>query len=156
MVLLVRPQLLVRARDNVLNQGAEFYAPHAMLRSGKTRTLAPKPLFPGYAFARHPEGRWKFLSGTYGVTKVLGTEHLPAWIPDAELAKLRAREGKDGFIRLESREFEVGEKVRVSRGVVSLDAIVDGMSGRDRVFVLMEFLGALQRAEVAVGDLTRE
>ena len=156
-----RAQYLAKVIYNVKNQGAEIYVPMAMIRVGKRRRLEPRSLFPGYAFVRHPAGRWMFLRGTMGVIDVvLGTgdargDEQPAWLPDAEIARIRARESADGLVRLEAREFEVGERVRVEKGAISIDAIVDGMSSHDRVFVLMEFLGAQQRTEVCVADITK-
>ncbi len=155
-----RAQYLAKVRYNVEVQGAEIYVPRVMTRV-KSSKLLPRPLFPGYAFVRHPEGLWQFLRGTLGIIDVvLGATNdqgdaQPARLPDAEINQIRAREGADGMVRLESSEFKVGEKVRVERGVVSIDVIVDGMSGADRVFVLMEFLGAMQRAEVRAVDITR-
>lgn len=154
-VLRVRAQHLARAEENVRNQGGEFYAPHGLVRSDRTRVLARRPLFPGYAFARHPAGLWTYLRGTRGVSEVLMvTGDQPARLADAEVARLRAREGADGLVRTAACEFAVGERVRVERGALSLDAVVDGMSSHDRVFVLMQVLGGA-RTEVAVRDVYR-
>ncbi|MDP3937719.1 MAG: transcription termination/antitermination NusG family protein [Deltaproteobacteria bacterium] len=151
-----RPQLLARAIINMERQGFECYAPHAMMRGGRARRLRRCPLFMGYVFARHPEARWVSLRGTFGVLGVImGTGERPAPLPHAEIERLRAREGRDGLIKLQECEFEQGERVHLERGVVSLDAIVDGMSGPDRVFVLMQVLGRWTRAEVSVGNLSR-
>lgn len=155
-VVRLRPNQGPRAEDNVKRQGAEFYAPRAMLRSEKTRVLRPQPLFPGYAFVRHPGGQWVYLRGTFGVLDILmATDEKPAYLPAAEIDRLRTREGPDGMIRLEAREFAKGEKVRVDHGSLSLDAVVDGMAGQDRIFVLMGVLGGA-RVDVAVSDVTRE
>ena len=159
-VVRVRPNFLARAIDNMKRQGCECYTPRAMIRSPRTHRLSAQPLFPGYVFARHLAGRWMFLRGTFGVLGVVmgasgaSKDPEPARVPDHELARLRAREGPDGLVRLESREFELGEHVRVDRGAVSMDAIVDGMSGQDRVFVLLQILGGA-RAEVSAQDIYR-
>lgn len=150
-----RAQYLAKVRYNVECQGAEIYVPMAMLRVGKNRVLVPRPLFPGYAFVRHPDGQWMFLRGTFGVLDIImGTGENPARLPDDEIKRIRAREGPDGIVRLASSEFSVGEKVRVEHGAVSLDGIVDGMAGRDRVYVLLELLGAPRRTEVDVRNIT--
>ena len=154
-VVRVRPQLIARAITNMERQGFECYAPHAMMRVGRARHLRRCPLFMGYMFARHPEARWVSLRGTFGVLSVLmGTDERPAPLPHAEIKRLRAREGRDGLVQLKEREFEQGERVRLERGAVSLDAVVDGMSGPDRVFVLMQVLGTWARTEVSAKDLT--
>lgn len=156
-----RPWLVLHVRDfrkaaeNVRNQGAEWYAPFARLRSERTRLLTVRPLFPGYAFARPRTRAWVFLRSTRGVAGVLmRTEEAPAWCPHVEIARLRAREGPDGLVRLNAEEFRVGERVRVEKGYGSFDAIVDGMAGQERVFVLLQVLGG-GRAEVSVRDVWR-
>lgn len=153
-VVRLRPNQGARAEDNVRRQGAEYYAPRALVRSLKTRVLRPAPLFPGYAFVRHPDDKWHFLRGTFGVLDVIMATDGPAYLPPTEMDRLRAREGPDGLVRLEAREFERGEHVRVDRGPLSLEAVVDGMAGQDRIYVLLGVLGGV-RAEVPVRDVTR-
>ena len=159
-VVRVRPNFLVRAVDNMARQGCECYVPRAMIRSPRTHRLLVQPLFPGYVLVRHPEGRWMFLLGTFGVLGMImeasgaSKDPKPARVPDAEIARLRAREGPDGLVRLEAREFKLGERVHVDHGAVSMDAVVDGMASQDRVFVLLQILGGV-RAEVRAQDIYR-
>lgn len=153
MVVRVRPNLLARALVNMERQGYECYAPRAVLRGPRGRPQV-RPLFPGYVFARS-SGAWASLNGTLGVLGlVMGAGEQPAALPAAEVDALRARESGDGLIHLEQlAPFKAGEPVRVARGAVSLDAVFDGMSGEDRVFVLLEFLGRQVRTEVGVEDV---
>ncbi len=150
-----RAQFLAKVQYNVKNQGAEMYVPMAMIRVGAKRRLEPRPLFPGYAFVRHPAGLWLFLRGTFGVLDVvMGRGENPAWLPDDQIERIRSREGPDGVVRLQSSEFKQGEKVRVESGVLSFDAIVDGMASHERVFVLWNVLGHQMRTEVDVKDIS--
>lgn len=151
MVVRVRAQLARIAVRNMERQGLEVYAPRCReMVGGRARECA---LFPGYMFARHPEGRWAFLGGTYGVAgAVMGTGGKPAEISDAEVALLRAREGPDGAVVL-GRTLAAGDRVRVRVGTEGMDAIVEGMPGRERVMVLMQVLGAWRRTEVGLGDV---
>jgi len=156
-VLLIKPRQEQLARDNVLNQGAEFYYPRAYIRSEKTRKVAVASLFPGYAFARPASSAWTFLRSTNGVRDVLmaGGER-PAVVRDAEIAKLQRREGADGIISLEVTQFTPGEHVRVEAGPFQdFDAIVDNTVARDRVCVLLSVLGRMTRVEVDVGNISR-
>lgn len=151
LVVQVRPQWSRAAIDNVTRQGCEVYSPRC--RELVRGALRMRPMFPGYLFARHPGRRWVFLRGTYGVIGVvMGTGGAPAELADAEVARLRAREAEDGAIPL-APAISPGSRVRVGRGLISLDAVVDGMSGRDRVYVLMEVLGAARRVEVSLSDV---
>lgn len=152
LVVRVRPQLLARALVNMRRQGCECYAPEARVR--RRGRPAREALFPGYAFARHPEGRWAFLRGTYGVIEVLMESGVrPAEIADADVAAIRSREGPDGLVQI-APALAPGARVSVARGSARIDAVVEGMSGPDRVLVLMEILGARRRVEVGVADLS--
>lgn len=157
LVLRIKPLQYVRAAVSVRNQDSEFYCPRALIRSDRARALREQPLFPGYAFARPVGERWAFLRSTVGVLDVLmASGENPAWVPDREIARLRSHEGPDGLIRLEAAAFARGETVQLDDGpMAGLLAVVDGMSGRDRIFVLFEFLGQITRAEVAVRSVSR-
>lgn len=155
-VVRVKPNEGARAEVNARNQGYEWYVPRGMFRSERTRQLREEPLFPGYAFARHPAGLWQSLTGTFGVAEVMRiADDRPAEVSAEEVAHWRAREGPDGLVRLEAREFTEGERLHVDRGAVSLDAVFDGMAARDRIFVLMSVMGRQVRTEVAVRDVSR-
>lgn len=150
----VRPNQLSRAVFNVEKQGCEAYVP--MLAVRKRRQWSAEPLFPGYLFVRPANPAWMFLRSTVGILDVLmvGDER-PAWLPDLEIQQLKARED-NGVIKPRSLGFTMGDKVRVNKGAVSLDAIVDGMAAHDRVFVLLQVLGRWTRAEVALDDLQKD
>lgn len=157
LVLRIKPPQEARVAQNVRRQATEYYHPRALVRSSKTRALRVAPLFPGYAFARPPTPVWTYLRSTYGVLDVLmSTGESPATITDAELGRLRAREGPDGLIRLSVTEFCCGEVVVVEGGpFTDLSGEIEGMSGRDRVFVLMQLLGRKVRVKIDVRDLRR-
>lgn len=157
LVVRVRPNQDARARQNAEQQGYEWYVPRAFFRSPRTRKMRVESLFPGYAFARHESSfQWNSLRGTFGVAEIMMvTDELPARVADKEMQYWKSREGPDGLVRLHAMEFTRGEKVRVDHGNMSLDAIVDGMAGQDRIYVLLAFLGGA-RAEVEVKDVTKE
>lgn len=157
LVLRIKPQQHERAADNVRNQRVEFYCPRALVRSPRTRLVRPEPLFPGYAFARPPGEAWIFLKSTIGILDVLmATGEEPARLPDADVERLRAREGDDGLVRLESSQFRPGERLRVDGGLFAeLPAEFEAMAGRDRALVLVSLLGRRTRVEVDVRDLSR-
>lgn len=159
MVVRVRPGQNSRAIFHMERQGCECFDPRGMVRGAHGR-LSVEHLFPGYMLVRHPKGQWRFLFSTRGVLDVImavgGDDPAPARVPNAEVEALRAREGSDGLVQLpKQREFEPGEKVHVDKGAVSFDAIVEGASRHDRLFVLMRGLGQWARAEVDVKDVSR-
>src|SRR5262245_52146965 len=126
-------------------QGYEVYCPRLRERRvprGR-RVEVLLPLFPGYIFLRVVTGWWqaRWTPGTCGL--VMDGE-TPAKVPDAVIAEIRSRERK-GAIELQPK-LRPGERVRVLRGPFRDQlAIYAGMSGRDRVAVLLRLLGGERR-----------
>lgn len=157
LVLRIKSQQYNMAAENVRNQRADFYCPRALVRSVRTRTLRPEPMFPGYAFAAPHGPEWVFLKSTRGVQDVLmGTGEAPAWVLDAEIASIRSREDADGVVHLDGAFFKPGDKVAIEDGPFeSLLGVYDGMSSQERVFVLLNVLGRQVRAQIAARSVSR-
>jgi transcription antitermination factor NusG len=114
-------------------QGFETYLP---LCRPSRRSLKITPLFVGYCFV-HIVDRWRCLLGTQGVIGLIRSGDAPAVVREDEIARMRQQENKDGVIVLPLTRFQVGEKVRVTRGPLADHiGIFSGMSARDRVKVL--------------------
>lgn len=101
------------------------------------------PLFPGYLFIGIVD-RWYSISSTIGVVHLLTDGGAPARVSDAIIAELRAREGIDGLIQLQTRpRFQRGDRIRIVRGAFQGQiAIFADMKPRKRVELLLHILGA--------------
>lgn len=75
----------------------------------------------------------------------------PASVDDSVVNALKAREDEGGFVRLELRApFSPGDRVRVVDGAfVDSLALVEGVADRERVSILLDFLG--RKVRVLVG-----
>jgi transcriptional antiterminator RfaH len=75
----------------------------------------------------------------------------PVSVDDSVVDALKAREDESGFVRLERRSpFSPGDRVRVVDGAfVDSIALVEGVTDRERVSILLEFLG--RKVRVLVG-----
>ena len=115
----------------------------------------PVPLFPGYAFFLIADRGWWAARWSIGVRSLVanpGGE--PARVPDRVIAGLRSRE-VGGLIRLpEKRGIQRGDRVRITAGALAEHlAVYEGMKPKERVEVLLVFLGALQRVELPKCDI---
>ena len=146
-----------------LDRRRERLALHCLGLAGYTvyqpRIKAPRhtsvALFPSYAFVLI-QLQWHAARWAPGVVRLItnGGEG-PAHVPDRIIEELRAREGRDGLITLPppprpGDRFQPGDKVRVTTGpLTGFVGLVEGMRPHQRVEVLLQMLGGLQRVELA-------
>jgi transcriptional antiterminator RfaH len=116
---------------------------------GITR-LVVKPLFPSYLFARFcPLVSYDAVRHVSGVLRVVGNRHAPIPLEPEVIASLRSRIQADGYVRLQRRRLQPGEKVQIEQGpfagwIAEVEREWD--DGR-RVAIL---LGALQQARMVI------
>jgi transcriptional antiterminator RfaH len=121
-------------------------------RSSRTGSVwVTEALFPGYLFARFDLR--ESLRRVQSCRGVRGVVHFGSrWptIPDAAVRELKLRIG-DETVRVLTPEFQPGDRVRISGGAFhGLEALVSKLlSGRERVAVLLEFLGQQTTVEVS-------
>jgi transcriptional antiterminator RfaH len=126
----------------------ETYLP---MIGGKNRAV---PLFPAYLFVRLGDTGWSRIDNTIGVLQLLRSGDKPAKVPDHIINEIRGRE-HNGVVRLPERPcWQPGERVRIDKGTfLGQTGLFDGMSARERVFVLLNLFGRQTRAELPVADL---
>jgi transcription antitermination factor NusG len=127
----------------------EFYLP---------RVVSPRQsaLFPGYVFIR-PVDAWRPILLAAHVTGVLGIGRsggTPLLVKDRIIDEIRSRE-RNGFVKLPP-PFPMKARVRVHKHTNAFfgsEGICDGMRGQDRVYVLLRFLGRVNRVDFHKADL---
>ena len=145
----------VKAAANLARQGFSIYLPRYLKRRSHARKVetVARPLFPRYLFVTIDLAaqRWRAIQSTLGVSHLVCVGDWPALVEDGVIDALRAREDEAGFIRLARRPaFSPGDRVRIVDGAfVDSLALVEGVSDRDRVAVLLNLLG--REVRVLVG-----
>jgi transcriptional antiterminator RfaH len=135
--------------------GFETYLP---VISGKSRARGgfcqPNPLFPGYLFVRIGTTGWMRVENTIGIVGLLRAGDVPARITDQTIAEIKAREC-GGIVRLPERpRWQAGDRVLIGAGsFFGQIGLFDGMSARERVFVLLNLFGRQTRVKLSVEDL---
>jgi transcriptional antiterminator RfaH len=131
--------------------GYEIYYPRIRerrIRHGRRVELRP-PLFWGYCFFLVENGVWYTARWAIGVCGVIMDGVTPGRVPDAVIDELKARE-HNGAINLPRRDgFEPGDQVRILQGPFGGHlAIYADMRPKERVEVLLQLLGSLQKVEL--------
>jgi transcriptional antiterminator RfaH len=141
------------AAQQLQNQDFGVYLPRyqKMRRhAGKTEIVAA-PLFPRYLFAGIDLGaqRWRSVNGTRGVVGLVMSGDKPIPVPEAVIAEIRAREGEDGFIRLNLPGFQRGQALRIVEGpMADTQALFEEAVDGNRAILLVSLLGRLVRTKM--------
>jgi transcriptional antiterminator RfaH len=108
-------------------------------------------LFPGYLFARFPlEELYRRVRAANGVSAILQFGNRYATLDDAVIEALKAGTNAKELTVVQT-DVRQGESVRIVDGTVSgLEAVVTQvLSGKERIGILLNFLGREIHAEVA-------
>ena len=135
--------------------------PQVRDRAGLARTVSRiEPLFRSYLFVRIID-RWSPVNGTIGIIGLLLAGEKPVVLPEGELIKIKKQE-HGGLIRLPTpKTMQLGDKVRIinrNDHFRNQIGVFQGMSGRERVEILLGLLGRqvrvlLPRTDVALVDV---
>jgi transcriptional antiterminator RfaH len=138
----------------LLQEHFTVYAPK--LRERRTirgrRADSEAPLFPGYAFVLI-RLQWHAARWCPGVARLVMDGLQPAKVADAVIEEIRGRE-RNGAVELPKRRLQYGDRVKILAGPFRGHlAMYAGMSGPERVAVLLQILGGQQRVTLAQRDV---
>jgi transcriptional antiterminator RfaH len=130
--------------------GFQTYLPRLRERRtirGRKVDVRP-PLFPGYIFILIVL-QWHAARWAPGVAPIIMDGMTPAEVPDRIIDEIRSREVA-GLVELPKPQgFRSGDRIRITSGPFEHHlGLYAGQGPRDRVEVLLRFMGAQQRTEL--------
>jgi transcriptional antiterminator RfaH len=143
-----------KASSHLRRQGFEVYLPRYLKQRRHARRVdkVAAPLFPRYLFVSVDTAtqRWHSIKSTIGITRLVANGDVPAALPQAIIDGLKRREDASGIIQLEQRpRFSSGDKIRVREGAFcDYLGLFEGVSGQERVAILLDLLGRKVRVVV--------
>jgi transcriptional antiterminator RfaH len=149
-----------KAAAHLTRQAFEVYLPRHLKRrrhARRTETVAA-PLFPRYLFVRIDVGaqRWRSIQSTIGVARLVCQGEHPLPVHPRVIDDLKRGEDARGFVVLNERpQFAPGDRVRIVDGAFGAQlGLYEGMTGDERVAVLLELLGRKVRVKLDVDLIT--
>jgi transcriptional antiterminator RfaH len=142
-----QPHAEAKASLHLRRQGFEIYLPRYLKSRRHARRVetVAAPLFPGYVFVAIDMAtqRWLSIQSTIGVARLVRDGDRPAAVPPLVLETLKGREDAAGFVQLvRPPRFAPGDKVQIRDGAFcDCLGLYEGMSGPERVTILLELLG---------------
>jgi transcriptional antiterminator RfaH len=148
------------AASRLREEGLEVYLPRLRFKKNSARgpVWVTEALFPNYLFARFDfRESLRLVRHAAGVSTVVHFgSHVPA-VPDEVLRELRAHIGAEELHVLPDT-FAPNDRVQISGGALhGLEAVVTQvMPAKERVRVLLHFLGQQTTVEVQAAALVKE
>lgn len=148
------------AAAHLRQEGIEAFSPRIRLKR-KTQN-GPKwfteALFPNYLFAKFQwQADFKKVKYVRGVSTVIHFGDKWPTIPEVEIEELRSKFG-DAEIRVINPNLKEGDSVEISTGAFQglSGIIMQAASGKERVKVLLDFLGRQITVEIAADILVEQ
>ena len=140
--------------------GTAVFLPRVRFQRKTVRGLAwfTEALFPGYVFARFNfQQQFRQVNHAAGVRGIVHFGDRWPTVPDEAIAELQLAIGTENICTI-TNPLAVGEEIEVATGAFrGLKAVVSRvMPARERILVLLEFLGRQTSVEVAAADVVRE
>jgi len=147
------------AVENLTRQGFRAYLPRYLKSRKHARRVdtVATPLFPRYVFVNFDvtRTRWRPILSTIGVQYLIMDGEKPLAVPEGVVEEIRVREGDNGMVLMKAEApFDKGQMVQITGGAMSdLIGLFEGLSDKDRVFVLLDILGRQLRVKVPTGSV---
>lgn len=152
-----KPNCHAVAKRNLVRQGFGTFLP----LQEETRRLRGKfitqsrPLFPGYLFVSlgRAGGDWRAVNSTIGITRLVCLGREPTPVPRDLVRQLMHRCDCAGRL-LPPTLFNRGDQVMVAKGpFADIVARIEGKTPDQRIWVLMEIMGAQTRVALPAAQL---
>lgn len=141
------------AEANLNNQGYTVYLPRLLTQRRRAGKWVDRiePLFPRYLFLRPRDAAQSLapVRSTLGVASMVKFGARVAVVSNELIEALRTREDSSAGVHVHRKVFEPGGTVKFVDGPFSgLQAIFTKETGSERVIVLLELLGKMNRLSV--------
>lgn len=141
------------AQEGLAGQGYDVFIPCIWKTVRHARKIAnvKAALFPGYLFAGFDPAltRWRTIDGTRGVVRLVKAGDTPLAAPAGLVETLKSASDADGMFQARPEALEPGDRVRILSGPFEEHlAVVDTLSGGDRVKLLLRLMEATVRVDM--------
>ena len=141
-----------RVERNLLNQNFDFYLPKITVKKINTKPKV-EVLFPGYIFVNTNLENYSALKYTIGIKNIIKFGDNITCISDEEIEAMQMVEEKSKINPVVS-QIKIGQEVKIAEGpLTGIIAKVCSLPSKERVGILLSFLGSVRRVTILERDL---
>ena len=143
---------LTRVEINLLNQKFDYYLPKITTRKVNSNPIA-EALFPGYIFVNTSFENYSALKYTMGIRNIIKFGDNISCISDEEIEAMQMAEETSKIDPVAS-QIQIGQDVMIAKGSLTGSIVkVCSLPSKERVSVLLSFLGSVRRVSISEKDL---
>jgi transcription antitermination factor NusG len=141
-----------RAENNLLNQKFDYYLPKITTKKINSNPKV-EMLFPGYIFVNTSFENYSALKYTMGIRKIIKFGDNISCISDQEIEAMQMAEETSKIDPVAS-QIQIGQDVVIAKGSLTGSIVkVCSLPSKERVGILLSFLGSLRRVTISEKDL---
>jgi len=141
-----------RLERNLLNQNFDYYLPKITIKKNNSNPKQ-EPFFPGYIFVNTSLENYSALKYTIGIKNIIKFGYNIPCISDEEIEAIQMAEETSKMDPIVS-QIQIGQEIIIAKGSLKGNIVkVCSLSSKERVDVLLTFLGSLRRVTISEKDL---
>ncbi len=141
-----------KLESNLLNQKFEYYLPKIITKKINSNTRV-EVLFPGYIFVNTSFKNYSALKYTLGIRDIIKFGDNISCISDEEIKAMKMAEEASKVNPVASK-IQIGQDVMLAKGSLTGSIVkVCSLPSKERVGILLYFLGSMRRAIIQEKDL---
>ena len=141
-----------RVESNLLNQKFDYYLPKITTKKINSNPKV-EVLFPGYIFVNTSFENYSALKYTMGIKNIIKFGDNISCISDEEIEAMQMAEETSKIDPVAS-QIQIGQDVMIAKGSLTGSIVkVCSLPSKERVGVLLSFLGSVRRVTISEKDL---
>ena len=141
-----------RLQSNLLNQKFDYYLPKITIKNINSNTKE-EVLFPGYIFVNTSFENYSALNYTMGIRNIIKFGENISCISDEEIEAMQMAEEQSKIDPVAS-QIQIGQDAMIATGSLTGTILkVCSLPSKERVGVLLSFLGSVRRVTIPKKDL---
>ena len=141
-----------RVESNLLNQKFDYYLPKITTKKINSNPKV-EVLFPGYIFVNTSFENYSALKYTMGIRNIIKFGDNISCISDEEIEAMQMAEETSKIDPVAS-QIQIGQDVMIAKGSLTGSIVkVCSLPSKERVGVLLSFLGSVRRVTISEKDL---
>jgi transcriptional antiterminator RfaH len=141
-----------RVENNLLIQKFNYYLPKIRTKNNNSNPKV-QVLFPGYIFVNTGFENYSSLKYTMGIRNIIKFGDKIPYISDEEIEAIQMLE-ETSQINPMTQQIQIGQDVIIAKGSLAGSVVkVCSLPSKERVGILLSFLGSLRRVAIPEKDL---